>query len=548
MAFAWADTFVAPNAISGFSSGAVTDIDEWPFSNSDTVVRSHTGSASHTNLQFDFDMSVGPGDKKGFWFWFKSQVSNASGIRIDSFRVIDAGGPTTLYTNSSPGITIIETTAGGAKIYVVEIPDSAFSGNPDIDDVRIEIDTTNLHTGNNNWTIHGVRLTKSPFTAAQEASLPASLAGQTFSCYRASDLVVLGAVDTEEITVWPDASGRGCHLVRITGTGRPLLDTGTPDTLEFDNATGARMIAYFGTRVTGNHIHHDYLRSDDTPGSSQAIWSHAEDFKGVVSTDKNILGTQNAGVAEWVLMSGDGTGPAHIGWGVYHTTLVRLTQWIRDSGNEKGWVNDDASPVVDAAGVSSSNDMIALSYGRRETDDRDWDGGAVEHWWIDGAGITEADIDDARDEWVNGPAGTLLYATGDHTGADVVNEADNTTNLYQSIDDDPDTPDDANWVNNVAKEVSKFFALTDMDALFGTADTLTGVVRAGGFNWTTGTLKLYARIYQSDESTALTNEILVGTFTANTALADIPITFTGVSAGNKTIWDAARIRFRWSET
>ena len=41
-----------------------------------------------------------------------------------------------------------------------------------------------------------------------------------------------------------------------------------------------------------------------------------------------------------------------------------------------------------------------------------------------------------------------LYATGDQGFTDVVNENDTTTNLYQSVDDDPDSPSDSDWINN----------------------------------------------------------------------------------------------------
>jgi hypothetical protein len=41
-----------------------------------------------------------------------------------------------------------------------------------------------------------------------------------------------------------------------------------------------------------------------------------------------------------------------------------------------------------------------------------------------------------------------LYATGDGTKTDVVNENDATTDLWQSIDDDPASPSDSDWVNN----------------------------------------------------------------------------------------------------
>lgn len=46
-----------------------------------------------------------------------------------------------------------------------------------------------------------------------------------------------------------------------------------------------------------------------------------------------------------------------------------------------------------------------------------------------------------------------LLATGTQTIVDVVNEADNTTDLHLSVDDDPATPDDGDWVNNAVDVV-----------------------------------------------------------------------------------------------
>ncbi len=45
------------------------------------------------------------------------------------------------------------------------------------------------------------------------------------------------------------------------------------------------------------------------------------------------------------------------------------------------------------------------------------------------------------------PVASLL-ATGTQTIADVVNENDNTTDLHLSVDDDPASPSDSDWVNN----------------------------------------------------------------------------------------------------
>jgi len=46
------------------------------------------------------------------------------------------------------------------------------------------------------------------------------------------------------------------------------------------------------------------------------------------------------------------------------------------------------------------------------------------------------------------PSFSSLYATADQTLFDVVDELDTTINLFDSINDDPDTPTDTDWINN----------------------------------------------------------------------------------------------------
>jgi len=53
-------------------------------------------------------------------------------------------------------------------------------------------------------------------------------------------------------------------------------------------------------------------------------------------------------------------------------------------------------------------------------------------------------------------------------------------------------------------------------------------------------------MYQSDESTTLSDEMQLAT--EATAAGLITVSFTNVSAGSKTIWDGARIHFRWTYT
>jgi len=403
--------FVPPTAGTSLDSGSAADVDEWPFSASDNAYIQTTASASDNVEWTGFDLSGAPGDKKGFRIWAQMYCDNATGYSIDEIRLVEGGGPTTLWTDSSPGISVTETSPG--SIYVIDIPDSAFSGDPDIDDLDIEFDVTNLLASNNRLRFAGIRLSKSPFTSAEETALPSDLSGQDYAVYSADSLATLGAANNEDLVVIPDASGNGRHMLRIAGS-TSQYKTADSGYIDFPS-TANRFIGAWGSRVTGNHIWHIRLYPEDTT-TTQGVFSTAGEIAESVGTptdpnDKNILGIDDEGSGDkFLLMSGDGTGPAHL-YGSTTVTFdawVRVTEWIQDSGNEHLWLNDDASPDID--GASGSNNLYVWSLGDRETDDRPFQGRISEFWVIDGGSITETNIDDARDEWVNGP-GTAGTAT-----------------------------------------------------------------------------------------------------------------------------------------
>lgn len=142
-----------------------------------------------------------------------------------------------------------------------------------------------------------------------------------------------------------------------------------------------------------------------------------------------------------------------------------------------------------------------------------------------------------------------LYATATQTISDVVDETDATSNLHESIDDDPASPNDADWINNTDDAGEAWFDLTDLPGDFGTMDSIEVVVRWRGQNFGTGTVELYARIYEADETTPLTDEELVATATADTSFANTsPVTFSTVEPADKTTWDGARLRLRWASS
>ncbi|HKY47508.1 MAG TPA: hypothetical protein VJQ79_05930 [Acidimicrobiia bacterium] len=400
MAFDWAKVLVAPTASSGLTNGTFAAVDEPPpWSDADECYIQLGSLASGTFIFSGFNMSLGPGAKKGFWIHWRCDSNSTEGFNV---TITVKQGTTTLWTSSQFPVT-----QGIAKrTYQIRIPDSAFASDPAIDNMSIEFASVNLRAANQRLRTSWCALSKSPFTVAQEAVLPPTLAGQDFTCFRASDLGLLGAVDAENLFLIPDASGNGRHLIMKTSgatyetdppvgfqatTGRFLFSLG------YDPAAGAI------TTWTGNKIFHFCLYPTSIATES-AFFSTAAttDFIGVtIPGQKHILGLLTS--AEWVMMSGDGTGPAHIDGGSIATSVVqRITEWVQvGGGNEHMWEEDDASPIIDAS--SGDNPFYSAVLLDRESDDRPFSGRGIEAWFIEGTGVTEAEIDAARKEWVNGP-------------------------------------------------------------------------------------------------------------------------------------------------
>lgn len=398
MAFDWATVLVAPTGSSGLDSGDHTSVDETPpWNDSDTASETVTNGATETAIFNGFDLSVGPGEKKGFQIWARLRCTNAAGFDVSIVLKQDT---TTLWTGTT--FTLTNTSF---KTFVIPIADSVFVGS-DIDNLSIEFTVTNLLGSNQSFHVSFLRISKSPFTTAEEASLPASLDGQDFVCYRSSDLAVLGAVDGESVILIPDASGKGRHAILVAGTAA-TYQTDAPEGIEtsatryvgslgFDTATEAPI------RWSDNKVFHGQVYPTSLTTDHVVFSIDNQEFIGSSSADKHLMGV-NA-VVDWVMMSGDGSGPAHLIGGAPATdTEARLTEWVQISGgNEHMWLDDDASPFIDAS--SGDNPFGSWSLLNRESDNRPWIGRVRSVWFVEGTGISEADIDDARDEWVNGPS------------------------------------------------------------------------------------------------------------------------------------------------
>lgn len=400
MAWSWANVLVAPTASSGLTVGSFADVDENPpWSDADFCYLQLASLASGTSIFSAFNLSNAGGEKKGFWITARMAINSTEGFNV---VITVKQGATTLWTSAS--FTVIQA-INDYKTYQFRIPDSAFSSNPNIDNMSIEFAATNIRTANQRLLWSFVRLSKTPFTTAQQAILPSTLVGQDFVCYRASDLGVLGAVDAENIVVLPDASGNGRHAyLRLAAT---TYETDAPTGLLADTARFAGSLGYNDATdaiITwaGNFVFHTkvYPTSVATDVAISSGGNTPDFIDSTIPGQKHLIGVLATGPA-WVIMSGDGTGPAHLNGGTVATSAEqRVTLWVQNSGNEKLWEEADVSPVVN--GASGANPFYSWSLLNRETDDRSFVGRLMEWWAVEGTGVTEAEIDTARGEWLNG--------------------------------------------------------------------------------------------------------------------------------------------------
>lgn len=141
---------------------------------------------------------------------------------------------------------------------------------------------------------------------------------------------------------------------------------------------------------------------------------------------------------------------------------------------------------------------------------------------------------------------TTLRPDGTGTVSAVVNELGLGALLELSVDDDPDSPTTTDYIrngNDTTGDKTAFLLMSATDADFATMTTLQVDAHIALSAFSDDTCTLFARMYQSDETTALTDEMQVAT-QAQSGLRSVA--FTNVSAGDKTTWDGARLRLRWA--
>lgn len=138
-------------------------------------------------------------------------------------------------------------------------------------------------------------------------------------------------------------------------------------------------------------------------------------------------------------------------------------------------------------------------------------------------------------------ASTTVYPNGDGTNGGWTNQVPSSSNLWQSIDEGTDSPNDADYIQAVTNVVMAFL-LGDMPGDFSAITGITIRLRLQRVT-VKGADRQFSTcaIYQSNESSALTATCdLTGTTGTVTTFSFTP-SITG--ATDKTTWDAARIKF-----
>ncbi len=138
-------------------------------------------------------------------------------------------------------------------------------------------------------------------------------------------------------------------------------------------------------------------------------------------------------------------------------------------------------------------------------------------------------------------ATTTVYPNGDGTKTGWTNESSGTSNLYASVDEGTDSPNDADCNQAFTNDVIAYL-LGDMPVDFGTATAVTVKVRLARTE-IKGNDRQFSTcaLYKSDESTAITATCdLTGTTATVTTFTFTP-TITG--ATDKTSWDGMRLKF-----
>jgi uncharacterized repeat protein (TIGR02059 family) len=140
-----------------------------------------------------------------------------------------------------------------------------------------------------------------------------------------------------------------------------------------------------------------------------------------------------------------------------------------------------------------------------------------------------------------------LLPTADGT-RDATVQVRGVTAAFDAIEEGVAAADTTSYLQNQQKFAGRYFALlTDMPGDFTSIASLSISIRARTVGLTDDQTTLFAQVVGSDETTALSSEILVGTNPGPSGWTTISnVAFSGLTPGSKATWDGARLRLRWA--
>lgn len=281
-----------------------------------------------------------------------------------------------------------------------------------------------------------------------------------------------------DISQWVDSSGNDRHLEEdASGSGPPSVTTSY-----FDGEKAARFVRSSGEALEYDEGSEFYtgdigiiavFQLDSLVSSEDRVLMSAA-TGGSGTTWKHVMGTTDVGGHNYVLMSGDGGGAAHLLFGTPDATDPHiLVHYIRNSGDDDAWV--DGVQELDGEN-SGGNNLRGWRLGSRESDDRWFDGPIAYVAIIEMDGFDEADLLAAANDvgvWFNIPgfgtdyteSETESVGVGDsvsvvHSKARENSEAVGVSDTTESavgaarpISDDVGVGDSVSWVSNAARTV-----------------------------------------------------------------------------------------------
>ncbi|MGZ8527385.1 MAG: SwmB domain-containing protein [Candidatus Limnocylindrales bacterium] len=140
-----------------------------------------------------------------------------------------------------------------------------------------------------------------------------------------------------------------------------------------------------------------------------------------------------------------------------------------------------------------------------------------------------------------------LLPTADGT-RDATVQVRGVTLAFDAIDEGLAAADTTSYLQNQQGFAGRYFALlTDMPGDFTSIGTLSISIRARTVGISDDQTTLFAQVVAADETTALSNEVLVATNPGPGGWTTVSnVALSGLTPGSKATWDGARLRLRWA--